>query len=100
MSPSERRLTPEGILTAATALVDADGLAELTMRRLGTALRVEAMSLYRYFPSRRALLDALVEQFVLQTASDPELQFSHEDDWTDYLHRLAHGIRQMALTHP
>ncbi len=100
MSPQERRLTPDGILAAATALADTDGLAELTMRRLGTALGVEAMSLYRYFPSRRALLDALVEDFVLQTASDPELQFSHDDDWRDYLHRLAHGIRQMALTHP
>ena len=100
MSPPARRLTPETILAAATALVDADGLAELTMRRLGAALGVEAMSLYRYFPSRRELLDALVEDLVLQTASDPELQFSHDDDWTDYLHRLAHGVRQMALTHP
>ena len=100
MSPPTRRLTPDTILAAATALVDADGLAELTMRRLGGALGVEAMSLYRYFPSRRDLLDALVEDFVLHTASDPELQFSPDDDWTDYLHRLAHGVRQMALTHP
>jgi AcrR family transcriptional regulator len=100
VSPGERRLTSDGILAAATALVDTDGLSELTMRRLGSALGVEAMSLYRYFPSRRALLDGLVENFVLQTATDPELQFSADDDWSDYLHRLAHGIRQMALTHP
>jgi AcrR family transcriptional regulator len=100
VSASARRLDQQTILTAAAGLVDAEGLGDLTMRRLGTALGVEAMSLYRYFPSRRQLLDALVEDVVLTTATDPELQFAVDDDWRDYLHRLAHGCRQMALSHP
>lgn len=93
-------LQADDIVVAAVALIDAEGIGQLTMRRLGAALGVEAMALYRYFPSRRALLDALVESVVNQVATDPAVQALPEDDWRDYLHRLAHGIRRMALTHP
>lgn len=99
--PSGRgRLSQADILHAAIALVDTDGLSQLTMRRLGGALGVEAMALYRYFPSRRTLLDALVESVVSEVATDPATQLVADDDWRDYLHRLAHGVRRMALTHP
>ena len=95
-----RQFTDDDILRATVALVEAEGIGKLTMRRLGTALGVEAMAIYRYFPSRQDLISSLVDWVVLQTASDPDLQFDHTDDWRDYLDRLAHGIRQMALTHP
>lgn len=87
------------MLHAAVALIDTEGVGRLTMRRLGAALGVEAMALYRYFPSRRVLLDALVDSVVSEVATDPSSQMVPDDDWTDYLHRLAHGIRRMALTH-
>lgn len=95
-----RQFTDDDILRAAVALIEAEGIGRLTMRRLGSALGVEAMAIYRYFPSRQELVSALVDWVVLRTASDPELQFDHADDWRDYLDRLAHGLRQMALTHP
>ncbi|MGI8416452.1 MAG: TetR/AcrR family transcriptional regulator [Nakamurella sp.] len=93
-------LRAEDILAAAVALVDTEGISQLTMRRLGAAIGVEAMTLYRYFPSRRNLLDALVESVVGEVATDPRLQMLPDDDWRDYLDRLAHGIRRSALTHP
>ena len=49
------------IVNAAVAFIDAEGLAGLTMRRLGATLDVEAMSLYRYVPGREELLDAVVD---------------------------------------
>ena len=94
------RLSSEDIVRAAIALIDTEGIGQLTMRRLGSALEVEAMALYRYFPSRRTLLDALVEAVVIEVATDPGVQLVADDDWGDYLHRLAHGVRRMALTHP
>lgn len=95
-----RQFTDDDILRATVALVETEGIGRLTMRRLGSALGVEAMAIYRYFPSRQDLISSLVDWVVLQTSSDPALQFDHADDWRDYLDRLAHGIRQMALTHP
>ena len=70
------------------------------MRRLGAILGVEAMSLYRYVPGREQLLDAVVERIVDDMAADPDVLDRPEHGWQDYLQRLAHGIRRVALTHP
>jgi TetR/AcrR family tetracycline transcriptional repressor len=45
---AKRPLTRGRILRAAFALIDRDGLDALSMRRLGAALGVEAMALYRH----------------------------------------------------
>ena len=56
-----RPLDQMRILRAAVEFIDANGLAKLTMRRLGAHLGVEAMALYRYVPGREQLLDGVVE---------------------------------------
>lgn len=60
------KLSRERVLVAALGVVDAEGLSALSMRRLGTELGVEAMSLYRYLPGKGALLDGLVEALFQQ----------------------------------
>lgn len=57
------RLSRDRVLATALEVVDRDGLSGLSMRRLGAELGVEAMALYRYAPSKDALLDGLVEGF-------------------------------------
>ncbi len=57
-------LSRERIVATALALVEREGLDGLTMRKLGAALRVEAMSLYHFFPSKRHLVDALVDHAI------------------------------------
>jgi len=57
-------LTAERIVDAAMALVEEASLAGLTTRRLGERLGCEAMSIYHHFPSKRHLLDALVERAI------------------------------------
>jgi AcrR family transcriptional regulator len=57
-------LSRNRIVGTALKLVDRDGLAALSLRKLGVALGVEAMSLYHYFPSKRHLLDALVDHAI------------------------------------
>lgn len=54
------------MLVAAVALVDAEGIQALTMRRLAADLGVEAMSLYYHLPGKEALLDGLVESVIDQ----------------------------------
>lgn len=93
-------LTQERIVDAAVEFIDDFGLPGLSMRRLGTRLGVEAMSLYRYVPGREQLLDAVVERIIDQMEADPDVLEGPEHGWQDYLQRLAHGIRRVALTHP
>lgn len=70
------------------------------MRRLGQGLGVEAMALYRYVPSKEDLLDAVVESLIAKVRLDPDVLDAPHDGWQDFLQRLAHGVRRMALTHP
>jgi AcrR family transcriptional regulator len=89
------------VISAAIDYVDVYGLPRLTMRRLAARLGVEAMSLYKHVRSRDQLLDAIVEQVLDELYRDPEVHLQPQgDDWQDYLRRLAHGLRRIALTHP
>ncbi len=93
-------LSRERVLTAAVELIDRCGMGQLTMRRVGQALGVEAMALYRYVPSREALLDGVVERVVDELYADPQVHLLPKHSWQEYLVRLAHGVRHMALAHP
>jgi AcrR family transcriptional regulator len=88
------------IVAEAIAFVDEHGLTQLTMRRLGDQLGVEAMSLYRYVSGREDLLDAMVDQTLSGLDNDPHLRLLPTDGWQAYLQRLAHGVRDIALAHP
>ncbi len=99
--PSARQpLDRERIVAAAITFIEESGLASLSMRRLGAALGVEAMSLYRYVPGRENLLDAVVETIMDEMRVDPETLPEPRDGWQDFLQRLAHGVRRVALAHP
>jgi AcrR family transcriptional regulator len=101
-SPGSARsgLDQRRILGAAVMFIDEFGLRELTMRRLGAYLGVEGMALYRHVPGREALLDGVVESVVDELYGDPDVRSEATDGWQDYLLRLAHGLRRIALAHP
>ena len=58
------------------------------------------MSLYRYVPGREALLDAVVDRVIDEMRSDKDVLELPEHGWQDFLQRLAHGVRRVALGHP
>jgi len=61
---SDPGLSRERIVAAALGLIGSEGLESFSMRKLGEALGVEAMSLYHFFPSKRHLVDALVDNAI------------------------------------
>ena len=87
------------VISGAVTLIDRDGARALTMRRLGVALGVEAMALYHYVSGRDDLIDGVVDQVIDDLYGDPEVHLS-SDSWQNYLQRLAHGVRRIALAHP
>lgn len=94
------QLSRDGILENAIDFIDRHGLAKLTMRRLGAACGVEAMALYRYVHGRGDLLTGVVDHVIARLYTDQLAARRQEDGWQDYLVRLAHGVRQIALDHP
>lgn len=102
VAPASARhpLDRDRIIAAAIEFIDDEGLPGLTMRRLGERLHVEAMSLYRYVPGKEDLLDAVVDTLILSMATDAEVHTTPQNGWQDFLQRLAHGVRRIALAHP
>ncbi len=90
------RLNRKRVLEAALAIVDAEGLAALTMRRLGGELGVEAMSLYRHVPNKEALLDGIVELIVLEI----DVPADDGGDWVEAWRGVGRSYRRAALAHP
>lgn len=60
--PTPRAQTPRGrILAQATDLFAIHGFDAVTMRQLGAAVGLDNSSLYRHFPSKAALVDAVLD---------------------------------------
>lgn len=55
-----------GILAAARRILEDEGAGALTMRRLADAVGLRAPSLYKHFPTKRAVEAALVEQGMIE----------------------------------
>ena len=91
-----RPLNRHRVLDAALAYVDEYGLAALTMRRLGTELGVEGMSLYRHIADKEALLDGIVEHLWAEvpTPTNPHV------GWRRALRELAWGLLEVFRRHP
>jgi AcrR family transcriptional regulator len=96
MTMSVQGLSREQILEKALAFVDENGLEALSMRRLGAALGVEAMSLYHHVPNKGALLDGLVETVLARVPlPDPA-----SGDWKAALKQGFQDFRRVMLEHP
>lgn len=93
---AKRPLTRQRILRAALKLIDRDGLDALTMRRLGAALGVEAMALYRHVGSKEGLLEGVAELLL----EELELPDAESAPWQDTWTALAHSYRRLARSHP
>jgi TetR/AcrR family tetracycline transcriptional repressor len=63
--PRVRTLTKADFVEVATKFVDENSLNDLTMRVLGDLLGVDATACYRHFPSKGALLAAMVDALFL-----------------------------------
>lgn len=56
---------PAEIVTAARRILEVEGIAALTMRRLAADVGIRAPSLYKHFPTKRAVEAALIAEGML-----------------------------------
>ena len=90
-------LSRERIELAALELMEEEGQAGFSTRKLAARLGYEAMSIYHYFPSKGHLMDALVDRVIGEEMSvlDPKA-----GPWRRQLEMSAWEWRRMALRHP
>jgi AcrR family transcriptional regulator len=90
-------LSRERILDAALELLDGEGMAALSMRRLGAQLGVEAMSLYNHVPNKAALLDGIHERILAKVERPPA---GAAADWQAYARHQARALHRTLKAHP
>jgi AcrR family transcriptional regulator len=89
-------LSREQIVRTAIELLDAEGPAGLSMRRLGTRLGAGATSLYWHVAHKDELLELVVDH-VMGEVYVPEVS---DTDWRMGVSVSTHGMRTMLLRHP
>ena len=82
------------VVDGAIALLDAEGLGGLTTRKLGASLNIDGSALYRHFPNKEALLDAVADRLV--AGIDDPLP---ETSWDEQIVVLAGRLRETLLAH-
>jgi len=89
-------LTRTLILETGIAIADADGIEAVTMRRVGMALGVQAMSLYNHVASKQDLLDGMAAHLIAHFAQVDSVS-SH---WKDVCRAVGQAYRQLGRDHP
>jgi len=91
---TRKGLSQARICAAALALIDEEGLPALNMRRLGAAMGVDAMALYRHLPNKRAILEGVVDLVLNDLEDDPA------SDVRERTYRFFTSLRDVLAAHP
>ncbi|MFI9809806.1 TetR/AcrR family transcriptional regulator [Streptomyces sp. NPDC052301] len=91
-------LDRERITSVSVRLLDAEGLAKFSMRRLAAELSVTAMSLYWYVDTKDDLLELALDAAMGELPlPDPDAE---GEDWRGQLRGLATEYRALLVRHP
>jgi AcrR family transcriptional regulator len=95
VSTAREPLTRDRVIGAAVAFADEHGVDDLSMRKLGAELGVEAMSLYNHVENKDDMFDGMID-FVFSAIPIPD-----EDlDWKEHIRRLGQGTMTNFGRHP
>jgi AcrR family transcriptional regulator len=94
--PRQSLLTRQRIVETASALVDAEGLEAVSVRRLATELGVQGPSLYNHFATKAEILDAVADAVIAQV--DVSAFATH--GWREALRLWAHSYQAVLGAHP
>jgi AcrR family transcriptional regulator len=95
--PCKPLLSRDRIVAAALALIDEEGLAALSTRRLAAELGVSGPSLYNHFATKEAILDTVADTVVSQVDLS---MFGDGRDWRAALLEWGRSYRAALADHP
>lgn len=93
---AQKRLNRDELVSTALAVSDAEGLDAVTIRRLAQQHDVTPMALYRHFPDKGGVLDAIAERLLGAVRLPPE----DGRPWNEQLRELLTGFLAALRPHP
>lgn len=94
--PDQPTLSRSAIVSEAIAMLDAEGIEALSMRKLGARLNAGATSLYRHVATKDELMELAVDQVFGEIVVPP----ADRPDWRAAATEAAGSLRATALRHP
>lgn len=91
-------MTRERIFSAAKAVLEREGVAGLTIRKVAARAKLSPMALYRHFADKDALLNALVQEGL--GAWEKRVHTLRAQDPVEWLYELSEAFLDFALTQP
>jgi TetR/AcrR family tetracycline transcriptional repressor len=88
----------EQIIAAALRLLDAEGLNNLSLRKLAKLLDLQAPALYWHFKNKEVLIDYMAEAILRQEFADLQARLDTET-WQDWLMQACKRLRKAMLAH-
>ena len=92
----KRGLSADEVVAAAMGIADRDGLGALTMQAVAKEVGFTTMALYRYFPSKEVLVDAIVDA---AWGAPPERK-EPKGDWRTEVEKWAWAKRAVMVSRP
>lgn len=93
--PAGQRLTRDDVVTQASRMIAADGLASFSLRGLADALGVAPNALYNHIRDREDLLVAVTDRFVAGIRLP-----AGQQPWPDWIRTAAASLRTQLGSHP
>jgi AcrR family transcriptional regulator len=94
--PDQPALSRAAIVHEAVAMLDAEGIEALSMRKLGARLNAGATSLYRHVATKDELMELAVDEVFAEIA----IPSATGPDWRAAVTGAARSFRATALRHP
>ncbi|AKU15103.1 TetR/AcrR family transcriptional regulator [Luteipulveratus mongoliensis] len=77
--------TREKVAEATRELLEAEGSAAVSMRRVAQSVGITPMALYRHYPNREGLLNEVCEEAFAKVADQWRSREQQRDSWADLL---------------
>src|SRR5271163_46258 len=92
------KINRDMVTRAGLKLLNEDGLEQLTLRRLGVELNVQAATIYWHFKSKEELLDEMATT-VLAEGANNLIPKRNSSDWKVWASTFGHGLRKTLMTY-
>ena len=92
-------IQPEAVIKAALEILDAEGLENVTLRRIAAKLYVQAPALYWHFKDKQDITEDMAQAILSNAKLDNFTEPADINNWPTWLADLMHCLRNALIAH-
>ena len=92
-------IQPDAVIKAALEILDAEGLENVTLRRIAAKLNVQAPALYWHFKDKKDITEDMAQTILSNAKLDNFTAPTDINNWPTWLANLMHCLRNALIAH-